>query len=60
MDIVVNVDIEKFRYSLVGDGYLREEVEALSETELIEILKQRITDHINTEFNNGMRIGLYD
>ena len=54
VDIVINVDIEKLRYSLVGDGYLREEVEALSTADLIEIFKQRITDHINREFNNGM------
>lgn len=61
VDVVVNVNIEKFRYSLVGDGYTREKVEKLSEDDLIDILKKRITNYINTEFEHSKRLGLlYD
>ena len=58
--VVIDVDLEKFRWSLVGDGYLREEAASMSEEELVEVLKQRITDHINEEYDRGERLGLYD
>lgn len=60
-DISINVDnadLEKFRYSLVGDGYLLEEVEPLSEEDLLEILRQRILAHINAEYDKTIRLGL--
>lgn len=58
MDIIVNVDLEKFRWSLVGDGYIREEVVYMPEDELIEILKKRITDYITAEYDKSLRYGL--
>ncbi len=60
MDIVINVDLEKFRWSLVGDGYIREEAAAMSEEELIRVLKQRIKTHIEVEFGKTLRLGLLD
>ena len=61
MDIVLNIDLEKFRYSLIGDGYLKEEVLAMSEEKLILILKQRIYGHISTEFQRSIDFGyVYD
>ena len=60
MDVVINVDLEKFRWSLVGDGYLREEAVAMSEEELVKILKDRIKNHIDEEYDRGERIGLYE
>lgn len=60
MDIVINVDLEKFRYSLIGDGYLKEEVVEMSEDELIHILKERIDRHIEDEFGKSVRYGWLD
>lgn len=58
--IEIDVDLEKFRWSLVGDGYIRDEVVGMSDEILIHILKQRITNHIDSEYNKGKRLGLYD
>ena len=58
MDITINVDLEKFRWSLVGDGYVREEAAAMSQDKLIEILKRRITTHIDVEYDRSFRYGL--
>ena len=62
MTIQIELDFnpERFRYSLVGDGYTLEEVEQLTQTDLIDILRKRVTDHIDTEYYKGKRIGLYD
>ena len=49
-----------FRCSLVGDGYLLEEVKNLTTEQLVDILDGRVQDHINKEFSNGHRIGLFD
>ena len=47
MKIELDIDIEKFRISLVGNGYLKEEIENLSYEELILIFKQRVERKIN-------------
>ena len=60
MEVTLHVNLEKFRYSLVGDGYLLEEVKDLITEQLIDILDCRVQDHINKEFSNGHRIGLFD
>lgn len=60
MDIVINVDLEKFRYSLIGDGYLKEEAINMSQADLIHILKERINSHIEVEFGKTVRYGLLD
>ena len=60
MEITFNIDLEKFRYSLVGDGYLLEEVAQMTQGKLIEILKNRIVSHIDSEYAKGKRYGLYD
>lgn len=46
MEVTVNVDLEKFRHSLVGDGYLLEEVERMSQEDLIGELEWRILTRI--------------
>ena len=43
MKVSNNIDIEKFRYSLVGDGYILEEVKDMTSEELSGILARRIT-----------------
>ena len=58
MKITLDVDLEKFRYSLVGDGYILGEVEELSEYELTNILINRIGMHIESEYDKSKRMGL--
>lgn len=60
MKIELDIDLEKFRYSLVGDGYLKEEVVEMSEDKLIAILKKRITNYIDVEYSRSFRYGLLD
>lgn len=60
MKINVEINLEHFRYSLVGDGYLLEEAEALTNEELIEIFKERVIDHMEKEYYKGIRLGLYE
>lgn len=57
-EIKLEVDLEKFRYSLVGDGYLLEEVEEMTEEKLISILEIRIYDHIEKEYQYSKEFGL--
>ena len=35
MEVTFNIDLEKFRYSIVGDGYLLEEVVQMTQGKLI-------------------------
>lgn len=60
MEVTIDIDLEKFRYSLVGDGYILEEVKKMSEEKLVKILSNRIHWHIEKEYDKGKRYGLYD
>ena len=46
MKVELDIDLEKFRLSLVGDGYLYEEVKDMPQEKLIEILQKRLTHSI--------------
>ena len=59
MIITFDVDLEKFRYSLVGDGYTLKNVLPMSNTKLIDILHDRVNDHIEAEYYRGKRLGLF-
>ena len=59
MKIELDVNIDRFRYSLVGDGYTLEEVESFSEERLKAILETRITQKILYEYFRGKRMGLF-
>lgn len=59
-EVKLEVDLEKFRYSLVGDGYLLEEVADMTEKKLISILEMRIYDHIEKEYQRSKDFGLLD
>lgn len=50
MKLEMEIDIEKFRYGLVGDGYLYDEVINMSNDELLTILKNRIVNRIRVEY----------
>ena len=60
MKVTLDIDLEKFRYSLVGDGYILEEVESMTEEELITELTRRVEWHIESEYAKSERIGLLD
>ena len=59
MKIDLDVNINRFRYSLVGDGYTLDEVESFSEERLKAILETRITQKILSEYFRGKRMGLF-
>lgn len=54
--IELEIDLEKFRISLVGDGYLLEEAKKLTDEELIEIFKKRVDKYITIEYNKSARL----
>lgn len=58
MNVTLDIDLEKFRYSLVGDGYTLKDVLHMSNTKLIDILCDRVHDHIEAEYYRGKRLGL--
>lgn len=59
MRITLDIPIERFRFSLVGDGYTLEEVKNFSEDRLIGILHTRIINKIHAEYCTGKRFGLF-
>lgn len=59
MNVTLDIDLEKFRYSLVGDGYTLKDVLHMSNAKLIDILHDRVNDHIESEYYRGKRLGLF-
>ena len=59
MNVTLDIDLEKFRYSLVGDGYILKDVLHMSNAKLIDILHDRVNDHIEAEYYGGKRLGLF-
>lgn len=60
MEVTINIDLKKFRYSLVGDGYVLKEVVAMSNEELIEILERRVNSYISVEYHRSVDRNLLD
>lgn len=58
MKIEIDLELEHLRYSLVGDGYILSEVKEMNEEMLVNILKKRIKQHIESEYNKSRRLGL--
>lgn len=56
MKLEMEIDINKFRYGLVGDGYLYDEVINMSEEKLLTILKDRITHRVQIEYMRSQPI----
>ena len=50
MKLEMEVDIEKFRYGLIGNGYIYEEVIEFTEEELMEMLIDKINQKIKFEY----------
>ena len=60
MVVTLDVNMEKLRYALVGNGYTLEEAERLTEGQLLTILRMRVERKIENEYLAGVRQGLYD
>ena len=60
MKVTFDIDLDKFRYSLVGDGYVLKEVVEMSNEELINVLERRVNSHINVEYNRSEKLNLLD
>ena len=60
MKVTFDIDLEKFRYSLVGDGYVLKEVVEMSNEELINVLERRVNSHINVEYYRSVKLNLLD
>ena len=60
MKITLDIDLEKFRGSLVGDGYILEEVKSMTNEELTDILTGRVERYIESGYAKSKRIGLLD
>lgn len=60
MEVTFDIDLEKFRYSLVGDGYLLSELVEMSHEDLIEVLKRRVNSHISVEYNRSVKHNMLD
>ena len=56
MKLEMEINIDKFRHGLVGDGYLYDEVMEMSEEKLLTILKDRITHRIQIEYMRSQSI----
>lgn len=59
-EVKLEVDLEKFRYSLVGDGYCLKEVVNMSNKELINVLERRVRSHILVEYYRSVDLNLLD
>jgi hypothetical protein len=60
MVVTLDVNMEKLRYALVGNGYILEEAERLTDGQLLSILRMRVERKIENEYLAGVRQGLYD
>lgn len=60
MIVTLDVNMEQLRYALVGNGYILEEAEKLTEGQLLTILRMRVERKIEQEYIAGVRQGLYD
>lgn len=60
MKVTLDIDLEKFRYSLVGDGYLLEEVKEMTNKELVTVLTGRVERYIEVGYGKARRYGLLD
>ena len=59
MKVTFDVDLEKLRYSLVGDGYTLKDVLPMPNAKLIDILRDRVNDYIEAEYYRGKQLGLF-
>lgn len=56
MKIELNIDLEKFRISLIGNGYIKKEVEQMTNEELILIFTQKVLSWVEYEYLKSLEI----
>ena len=61
--VTIDVDLEKFRYSLVGNGYILEEVEKLTKDELekffVNGIYKYVYNSVDLSYMRGKQMGIY-
>ena len=57
--VTFEIDLEKFRCSLIGDGFIKEEVVKMSQEDLIRELEYRVDSKIAREYEAGKKFGWY-
>ena len=55
----LNISVNTLRTALCGDGYLKEELENMSEAVIRQIWKDKIEESIINQFTKVERLGLY-
>lgn len=55
----LDISVDTLRTALCGDGYLKEELERMSETEIRQIWKDRLEESIINQYKKAERLGLY-
>lgn len=56
MKVELEVDVDKYKWSLVGDGYLYDEAKQMSDDEVINILQRRLTQRIEREYTKSLGV----
>ena len=56
MKIELDIDTEKYRYSLVGDGYNFEDIKYLTEEQLKEIYIKRALQRLDIEYHDSLKV----
>ena len=57
-EIKLEIDLEKFRYSLIGNGYNFEDVEKMTEEGLVSVLEMKVCYYIEKEYQRSKKLGL--
>ena len=60
MKVTIDIDLERLRYSLVGDGYVLKEVVEMSNEDLINVLERRVNSYIDVEYHRSVNLNLLD
>lgn len=60
MEVKLHINLERFRYGLVGRGYTLEEVVSFSQERLVAILESLVIGKIHHEYIRGYHKGFYD
>lgn len=55
----IKIDIDKARFALIGDGYIKEEVLEMSDDQISTIWCDRFYKKIEDQFYRGIELNLY-
>lgn len=60
LPLSLDIGVDTLRTALCGDGYLKEELERMSEAEIRQVWKDRIEEGIINQYKKVERLGLYN